>query len=55
MAKRRVKRMVARGVLATAHANRVRRTAKKVREKKLDLEGVEADIREEVRRRGRER
>ncbi len=52
MAERRVKRTVARGILATAHANRVKRTARKVRDGKVDLEEVAPDIREEVRGRG---
>lgn len=48
MAKRRVKRTVARGVLAAAHEARVRRTAQKVREGKVQMEDVAEDIREEV-------
>ncbi len=52
MAKRRVKRTVARGVLAAAREARVRRTAGKVRAGKVQVEDVAADIKEEVVSRG---
>ncbi len=53
MAKRRVKRTVARGVLAAAREARVRRTAGKVRAGKVQVEDVAADIKEEVERDGK--
>ncbi len=55
MAKRRVKRTVARGILLSAHENRVARTAKKVKAGKVKPEDVVEDIREEVREKGVER
>ncbi len=48
MAKRRVKRPTALWVLASAYKSRVRRTAEKVREGKVAIEAVEADIRGDV-------
>ncbi len=48
MAKRRVRRPTALWVLASAYKSRVRRTAEKVREGKVAIEDVEADIRGDV-------
>ncbi len=55
MARRRVKRPTALWVLASAYKSRVRRTAEKVREGKVALADVEADIREDVDAKVKER